>query len=142
MERALSSDPQIGCVILEPTGGHFGAVPVRGAFLKSLRELTKRFGANAAVDGVDLDVRAGTLHAIIGPNGAGKTTLFNLLSGELRPTAGTITFRERDVGGLDATSRSQSRRSICPSARGRIRGCPSTYGRSRARPMLSRRSCA
>ncbi|HEV2738757.1 MAG TPA: ABC transporter ATP-binding protein [Candidatus Elarobacter sp.] len=71
------------------------------------RELTKRFGAHAAVDGVDLTIRPGTLHAIIGPNGAGKTTLFNLLSGELRPTAGSIAFGDRDVTQLDATSRSQ-----------------------------------
>jgi branched-chain amino acid transport system ATP-binding protein len=71
------------------------------------RELTKRFGAHAAVDGVDLTIARGTLHAIIGPNGAGKTTLFNLLSGELRPSAGTIAFADRDVTRLDATSRSQ-----------------------------------
>ncbi len=70
------------------------------------RELVKRFGAQRAVDGVDLDVRAGTLHAIIGPNGAGKTTLFNLLSGETRPSSGTILFGERDVTALDATARS------------------------------------
>ncbi len=71
------------------------------------RDLAKRFGAHAAVDGVDLDITRGTLHAIIGPNGAGKTTLFNLLSGELRPSAGTIAFVDRDVTRLDATSRSQ-----------------------------------
>jgi glutamate-1-semialdehyde 2,1-aminomutase len=40
VERALASDPQIGCVILEPTGGHFGTVPIRGEFLRALRELT------------------------------------------------------------------------------------------------------
>jgi glutamate-1-semialdehyde 2,1-aminomutase len=44
VERALVSDPQIGCMILEPTGGHFGAVPIRGEFLKALRELTARHG--------------------------------------------------------------------------------------------------
>ena len=71
------------------------------------RELSKRFGAQVAVDAVDIDVRPGTLHAIIGPNGAGKTTLFNLLSGELRPTGGAIVFADRDVTRLDATSRSQ-----------------------------------
>jgi branched-chain amino acid transport system ATP-binding protein len=70
------------------------------------RELTKRFGANVAVDAVDIDVRPGKLHAIIGPNGAGKTTLFNLLSGELRPSGGSIEFAGRDVSRLDATSRS------------------------------------
>jgi branched-chain amino acid transport system ATP-binding protein len=71
------------------------------------RELSKRFGAQVAVDAVDIDVRPGTLHAIIGPNGAGKTTLFNLLSGELRPTGGAIVFADRDITRLDATSRSQ-----------------------------------
>jgi branched-chain amino acid transport system ATP-binding protein len=70
------------------------------------RELTKRFGAHPVVDAVDLEIRPGTLHAIIGPNGAGKTTLFNLLSGELQPTSGTIEFDGRDVTRLDATSRS------------------------------------
>jgi branched-chain amino acid transport system ATP-binding protein len=70
------------------------------------RELVKRFGAQRAVDGVDLDVRAGTLHAIIGPNGAGKTTLFDLLSGRTRPSGGTIAFRGSDVTALDATARS------------------------------------
>ncbi len=44
VERVLASDEQIGCVILEPTGSHFGAVPVRGEFLQALRELTNRHG--------------------------------------------------------------------------------------------------
>ncbi len=44
VERALESDPRIGCVILEPTGGHFGAVPIRGEFLRALREITARHG--------------------------------------------------------------------------------------------------
>ncbi len=42
VERTLRDDPQIGCVILEPTGGHWGQVPVRGPFLKGLREITTR----------------------------------------------------------------------------------------------------
>jgi glutamate-1-semialdehyde 2,1-aminomutase len=44
VDRTLKEDASIGCVILEPTGGHFGAVPVRGEFLKTLRELTTRHG--------------------------------------------------------------------------------------------------
>ena len=44
VDRALASDPVIGCVILEPTGGHFGAVPVQGDFLRALREVTTRHG--------------------------------------------------------------------------------------------------
>ena len=59
--------------------------------------LTRRFGALAAVDGVSLTVERGTVHAIIGPNGAGKSTLLNLLSGELRATAGQVLFRGQDV---------------------------------------------
>ncbi|MEA2722058.1 MAG: branched-chain amino acid transport system ATP-binding protein [Candidatus Eremiobacteraeota bacterium] len=70
-------------------------------------ELTKRFGAHVAVDGVGVEFATRELHAIIGPNGAGKTTLFNLLSGALRPSSGTIEFGGRDVTRLDATDRSR-----------------------------------
>lgn len=62
--------------------------------------LTKHFGGLRAVDGVNLKVRAGSLHAIIGPNGAGKTTLFNLLSGYLKPTAGQVLLRGQDISRL------------------------------------------
>lgn len=61
------------------------------------RELTKHFGGLRAVDGVNLQVAAGSLHSIIGPNGAGKTTLFNLLSGYLKPTQGHVVFNGRDI---------------------------------------------
>jgi glutamate-1-semialdehyde 2,1-aminomutase len=44
VEKALAGDDRIGCVILEPTGGHFGGVPVRGEFLRTLRDLTTRYG--------------------------------------------------------------------------------------------------
>jgi branched-chain amino acid transport system ATP-binding protein len=59
--------------------------------------LTKEFGALVAVDHVSMKVRANTLHALIGPNGAGKTTFFNLLSGNLKPTLGTIHYKGRDI---------------------------------------------
>jgi glutamate-1-semialdehyde 2,1-aminomutase len=42
LENMLAKDPEIGCVIMEPTGGHFGAVPIRGEFLRTVRELTRR----------------------------------------------------------------------------------------------------
>ena len=61
------------------------------------RDLSKHFGGLRAVDRVNLQVRAGSLHSIIGPNGAGKTTLFNLLSGYLKPTAGQVFLRGRDI---------------------------------------------
>lgn len=62
--------------------------------------LSKSFGDFKAVDGVDLAVSAGALHAVIGPNGAGKTTLFNVLTGQLVPTSGSILFDGKPVQGM------------------------------------------
>lgn len=59
--------------------------------------LTKEFKGFIAVDGVDIKVRRGTIHALIGPNGAGKTTCFNLLTKFLNPTRGTITYNGQDI---------------------------------------------
>ena len=64
------------------------------------RGLLKEFSGFVAVNGVDLDVAAGTVHALVGPNGAGKTTLFNLLTGFLKPTGGRIELDGKDVTGL------------------------------------------
>jgi branched-chain amino acid transport system ATP-binding protein len=64
------------------------------------RGLRKDFRGLWAVDGVDLDVAEGSVHALVGPNGAGKTTLFNLLTGFIRPSAGSIALAGRDVTGL------------------------------------------
>ena len=61
--------------------------------------VTKRFGGLAAVNDVSVDLWQGRIHAVIGPNGAGKSTLTNLLSGDLEPTAGTITLSGKDVTG-------------------------------------------
>ncbi|MBV8602049.1 MAG: ABC transporter ATP-binding protein [Candidatus Eremiobacteraeota bacterium] len=69
-------------------------------------KLCKSFGGTVAVDSVDLNVRAASLHAIIGPNGAGKTTLFNLLAGEMRPTSGGVFFEDREITRLDVRERS------------------------------------
>ena len=65
-----------------------------------IRGLSKDFRGFRAVDQVDLDVAAGTVHAIVGPNGAGKTTFFNLLTGFLKPTEGHILLDGKDVTGL------------------------------------------
>mgnify|MGYP001604058625 CR=1 FL=1 len=70
--------------------------------LLQTENLTKAFGALTAVNGVTLEVQAGTLHSIIGPNGAGKTTLFNLLTGQFPPTSGRIVFDGRDITGTPA----------------------------------------
>jgi branched-chain amino acid transport system ATP-binding protein len=67
--------------------------------LLSARGLTKRFGGLAAVNGITLDLWRNRIHAVIGPNGAGKSTLTNLLSGDQKPTQGSITLGGRDVTG-------------------------------------------
>ncbi len=67
--------------------------------LLQTRSLTKEFRGFRAVSDVDLVVRAGTIHALVGPNGAGKTTLFNLLTGFLRPTSGSIELAGQDITG-------------------------------------------
>ncbi|VTU45697.1 Glycine betaine/carnitine/choline transport ATP-binding protein OpuCA (plasmid) [Variovorax sp. SRS16] len=59
--------------------------------------LVKDFRGFRAVDGVDLSVERGHIHALIGPNGAGKTTCFNLLTKFLEPSAGRIFFNGRDI---------------------------------------------
>lgn len=66
----------------------------------SARGLTRDFRGFRAVDGVDLDIAEGSVHALVGPNGAGKTTLFNLLTGFLAPTAGRISLAGTDITGL------------------------------------------
>src|SRR5215467_14471256 len=68
--------------------------------LLEAQHLTKYFGGLAAVNRVDLTVEEGEIVGLIGPNGAGKTTCFNLLSGFLQPTAGTIRFDGEDITGL------------------------------------------
>ncbi|HVC51771.1 MAG TPA: ABC transporter ATP-binding protein [Stellaceae bacterium] len=59
--------------------------------------LTKDFRGFTAVQGVDLRVRRGTIHALIGPNGAGKTTVFHLLTKFLEPSGGRILYNGRDI---------------------------------------------
>ena len=65
-----------------------------------VRGLTKSFGGVTAVDGVDFTLETGELLALIGPNGAGKTTCFNMLNGQLRPDAGSVSFDGRELNGL------------------------------------------
>ena len=62
--------------------------------------LSRRFGTLKAVDEVSISVRYGTITGLIGPNGAGKSTLFNLLTGELQPSAGRVFLSSSDVTGL------------------------------------------
>ncbi|MDA1100843.1 MAG: ABC transporter ATP-binding protein [Proteobacteria bacterium] len=61
--------------------------------------LTMRFGGVVAVDQVDFTLKTGELRCLIGPNGAGKSTFFKCLTGQLKPTAGSILFADRELSG-------------------------------------------
>jgi branched-chain amino acid transport system ATP-binding protein len=65
-----------------------------------LRGVQKSFGNTSVIRDVNLIVMKGERHALIGPNGAGKTTLFNLISGYMKPTAGSILLKDEIVSGL------------------------------------------
>lgn len=64
-----------------------------------LRDLHKSFGGTSIIRGVSLGIEQGERHAIIGPNGAGKSTLFNLVSGRLAPTRGSIRLQGKEIAG-------------------------------------------
>jgi branched-chain amino acid transport system ATP-binding protein len=94
------------------------AVPNTAEPILHLRGVGRRFGGLAAVSDVDLDVAHGERRAILGPNGAGKTTLFNLISGDIPVTSGTIAFLGEDLGAVSASGRT-------------LRGIGRTYQKSR-----------
>jgi len=68
--------------------------------LLECKGLVRRFGALAAVDGIDLSVEPGAIRAVIGTNGAGKSTVFNLITSVLKPSAGQVIFAGEDVTGM------------------------------------------
>jgi branched-chain amino acid transport system ATP-binding protein len=72
-----------------------------------LRGIGRRFGGLHAVRDVDLDVAHGERRAILGPNGAGKTTLFNVISGDVPPSAGTIEFLGAEISALPPRARTK-----------------------------------
>ncbi len=100
VERTLKTDPQIGAVILEPTGGHWGSVPIRGPFLKSLRDLTTRYGQLLIFDEVITGFR-------VAPGGAQErygvkpdlTTLAKVLAGGL--PGGALAGREDVLAAIE-----------------------------------------
>ena len=65
-----------------------------------VQDVVKHFGGVAAVDGVSMEIKQGTITGLIGPNGAGKSTLFNLIAGNLNPESGSIYLDGEDVTGL------------------------------------------
>jgi branched-chain amino acid transport system ATP-binding protein len=79
--------------------------PAGGAPILAARGVSKHFGALVVLDGVALEVGAGSAVGIVGPNGAGKTTLLDVLAGAQRPNGGEVAFRGADVTRLGAAAR-------------------------------------
>jgi branched-chain amino acid transport system ATP-binding protein len=73
----------------------------------STRDLTIRFGGHVAVNAVTADFYPGTLTVIVGPNGAGKTTYFNLVSGQLPATSGSVHLHGADITGAGPAKRTR-----------------------------------
>lgn len=70
-----------------------------------LTGVSRSFGDFVAVEEVSLNIRSGSITGLIGPNGAGKSTLFNVIAGELAPSAGRVIFDGRDISGLSPDRR-------------------------------------
>jgi branched-chain amino acid transport system permease protein len=70
-----------------------------GEPILEVRGLTKRYGGVVAVDDVSFTVPAGRIMGLIGPNGAGKTTCFNMITGAIPPTSGTVSFLGEEIQG-------------------------------------------
>jgi branched-chain amino acid transport system permease protein len=77
------------------------------AMVLETRGLSRNFGGLVAVNNVSLAVPERAIFALIGPNGAGKSTLFRMLTGEIKPTSGSILFRGEEITGLNVTHTSQ-----------------------------------
>ncbi|WP_022671301.1 ABC transporter ATP-binding protein [Hippea alviniae] len=69
--------------------------------------ITQMFGGLKAIDNVSFYAKKGEIFGIVGPNGAGKTTLFNIISGTIKPTAGKIIFKDKDITKLKAFQRAK-----------------------------------
>jgi branched-chain amino acid transport system ATP-binding protein len=65
----------------------------------TIKNMSRRFGGFYAVKGLDFNISKGRITGLVGPNGAGKTTTFNLLSGFLQPSEGSVNFKGRDITG-------------------------------------------
>lgn len=102
-EHDSNCDPNIPVVGIQARCGlNMGKYPI-----VETKNLTIRFGGNVAVNDVNLCFDQFRLKSIIGPNGAGKTTLFNLISGQYKPTTGSVIFQGKDITSLDPADRTK-----------------------------------
>jgi branched-chain amino acid transport system ATP-binding protein len=114
--------------------------------LLRVRGLSKSFGGLKAVSSLDFDVNQGEIMGLIGPNGAGKSTAFNLISGALRPSSGSVLFGGKEIAGLQPSkvvrhglARTFQSASVYPAAtvaENVFRGAISTLDASLASQML------
>jgi putative ABC transport system ATP-binding protein len=81
-----------------------------GHVVASVKGLARRYGSTTVFEGIDLEIRAGLLHALTGPSGSGKTTLLHLLAGLELPDAGSVVVDGRELSALDRTERAAIRR--------------------------------
>jgi branched-chain amino acid transport system ATP-binding protein len=110
--RLWRREAPVGCrfvrteaiVVASPESAVSASSSPGGEPLLRVLDLSKRYGGLLALSTYTLDLQPRTIHAVIGPNGAGKTTLFNLLSGMVRPTTGSITLAGEELVGLPAAA--------------------------------------
>lgn len=102
---STSSEPPSGVLPAYPASTSMDSATAGQAL--ALRGLTKRFGATAAVDAIDLDVPAGSFFGLVGPNGAGKTTTLSMVTGLLRPDAGRVFVTGVDVWADPVTAKAR-----------------------------------
>jgi len=100
------------------------SMPERGRSILNVQNATKRFGGLVAVNGVSFELKAGEIVGLIGPNGAGKSTMFNLLTGTLPLSDGTVSFMDEPTSGL-------TQRQIA------LRGVARTFQHVKLRPAMT-----
>ena len=102
---AATPDTATAAAAAQAAGAPVADGPAAGAPAAALEvvSLTKRFGGITAVDDCTFSVRAGVLTGLIGPNGSGKTTVLNMVSGHVRPDAGSVLLFGRPISGSSPT---------------------------------------
>src|SRR5690606_34667879 len=88
------------CISLKGYGEPYWRNSMSNSVVLSTKNVTKKFGGFTALNGITIDFTKGKLTSIIGPNGAGKSTYFNILTGGIKPTSGSVFFEGQDITGL------------------------------------------